>query len=99
MKGNSGPAAKLFFTRLLNSVHGPEPCAGISPAVGRRGTPAYAGVDNNCKGVSMDAGDAMEGSRPAAAAGSFADRPGFLLNQTADRSQRWRAAAVLFASV
>ena len=47
----------------------------------------------------MDAGDAIEDSRPAAAASPSADRAGFLLTQPADRSQRWRAAAVLIASV
>ena len=48
----------------------------------------------------MDAGDAIQDSRtPAAAAAMPADGAGFLLNQSADRSQRWRAAAVLFASV
>ena len=48
----------------------------------------------------MDAGDAIQDSRtPAAAAAMPADGAGFLLNQPADRSQRWRAGAVLFASV
>ena len=48
----------------------------------------------------MDAGDAIQDSRtPAAAAAMPADGAGFLLNQSADRSQRWRAGAVLFASV
>ena len=48
----------------------------------------------------MDAGDAIQDSRtPAAAAAIPADGAGFLLNQPADRSQRWRAGAVLFASV
>ena len=47
----------------------------------------------------MDAGDAIEGSRPAAAANAAAEGAGFLLTQPADRSQRWRAAAVLLASV
>jgi len=48
----------------------------------------------------MDAGDTIQDSRPRAAAmGMPADGAGFLLNQPAVRSQRWRAAAVLFASV
>ena len=48
----------------------------------------------------MDAGDTIQDSRtPAAVAAMPADGTGFLLNQPADRSQRWRAAAVLFASV
>ena len=47
----------------------------------------------------MDAGDAIEDSRPIATGSAFADGGGFLLNQPADRSQRRRAGAVLIASV
>ena len=48
----------------------------------------------------MDAGDAIQGSRlPAAPATVPADGVTFLINQPADRRQRWRAGFVLIASV
>ena len=48
----------------------------------------------------MDAGDANQDSRPAAAsAGPIADGATFLLNQPADRPQRRRAGLVLILSV
>jgi len=62
MKGNSGPAAKLFFTSPAASGSGPEPCAGIRAVVGRRRTGAYA-RSTRCATTQAVARESLDGRR------------------------------------